>query len=313
MGCSAEVAEVLLGFLEAAIHTVLYVRNVYPPQLFELRKQYNVPVRMARHPLLRDYIASLLTADQLGHWLQRGLVDQLVLAILAPDGQPLERFVFELAPLLPAAPRHSSGGEARRDNGAAQAEMDSEALVIAAESALRACLIRLSGCARLLLPNRPEERQPGLDASGLTFSVVVHMRGEGAALGPSSPAYPHATDTWVEAVGHERCEVRRSLHICAHLASLTLCCLDGLVCVQYGADRSAGNVPATNRSAASLDGLAERHSCIVPVKEVELGPELSIRLFATEDPTLKQTATHTQPCSAAAGSGVAAAAAASND
>jgi mitotic spindle assembly checkpoint protein MAD2B len=216
LGCSAEQAEVLLGFLEAAIHTVLYARGVYPPELFELRKQYNVPVRMARHPVLRDYIASLLTADQLGHWLQRGLVDQLVLAILAPDGQPLERFVFELAPLLPAAPRHCSGAGASGNlAGAAQsgvpgADVGSEALATAAESALRACLIRLSGCARLLLPNRPEEPQAGPDARGLTFSVVIHMRGEGAALGPPSPAHPHATDAWVEAVGQERCEVRWS-------------------------------------------------------------------------------------------------------
>ncbi len=215
-GCSAEQAEVLLGFLEAAIHTVLYARGVYPPELFELRKQYNVPVRMARHPALRDYIASLLTADELGQWLQRGLVDQLVLAILAPDGQPLERFVFELAPLLPAAPRLHSGGAVATGDLARTAQpavpgadTDSEALVIAAESALRACLIRLSGCARVLLPNRAADPQPGQDASGLTFSVVIHMRGEGAALGPSSPAHPHATDSWVEAIGRERCEVRR--------------------------------------------------------------------------------------------------------
>ena len=69
--------------------------------------------------------------------------------------------------------------------------MDSEALAVAAESALRACLIRLSGCGRLLLPIRPEpDSQPG-SVSGLTFSVVVYMRGEGAALGPPSPAHPH--------------------------------------------------------------------------------------------------------------------------
>ena len=81
MGCSAEQAEIVLGFLEAAIHTVLYARGVYPPELFELRKQYNVPVRMARHPALRDYIASLLTAEHLGHWLQRGLSLSVSLAL----------------------------------------------------------------------------------------------------------------------------------------------------------------------------------------------------------------------------------------
>jgi hypothetical protein len=217
-GCSAEQAEVLLGFLEAAIHTVLYARGVYPPELFELRRQYNVPVRMARHPALREYVASLLTAEHLGHWLQRGLVDQLVLAILGQDGQPLERFVFELGPLLPTAPRSSgsggdmedlAGAERQRSGGAGRGGMDGEALATAAESALRACLIRLSGSGRSLHPNPtpPPPQQQG--AGGLSFSVVIYMHGEGAALGPSSLTHPNATDAWVEAIGHdERCEVR---------------------------------------------------------------------------------------------------------
>ena len=90
------------------------------------------------------------------------------------------------------------------------------------------------------------------------------------------------------------------------------------MCVQHGVDGNASSAP-TNRSAASPvanEGVVERHSCIVPLKEVELGPELSIRVFATEDPTLKQTQTmtHKQPPSAAtSGSASAAAGAASND
>lgn len=240
-GCSAEQAEVLLNFLEVAIHTILYARAVYPQELFELRKQYNVPVRMARHPVLRDYISSLLTEDHLGHWLQRGLVDQLVLAILAPDGQPLERFVFELASLRPAAPHHSNGAQAMRNPtvgdqaGSAVQDMDSENLATIAESALRACLIRLSGCTRSLMPNQPAEQHSEPGASDLTFSVVIYMRGEGAALGPPSPAHPNATDAWVEAVGSERCEVRQILlclisRSCIQMRFDTLCFLGMLDC-----------------------------------------------------------------------------------
>ena len=62
-GCSEAESEVVRGFLEAAIHTILHHRAVYPPELFELRRQYNVAVQMARPPALREYIASLLTAD----------------------------------------------------------------------------------------------------------------------------------------------------------------------------------------------------------------------------------------------------------
>ena len=83
-----------------------------------------------------------------------------------------------------------------------------------------------------------------------------------------------------------------------------LSCPDDLICVQHGADWNAGSAPATNGSALPPEMLVEQHSCIVPLKEVELGPELSIRLFATEDPTLKQsqTMTHKQPRSASAAS-----------
>ena len=144
-----------------------------------------------------------------------------MLAILTPDGQPLERFVFELAALLPAAPRYSRGAEVEDIAGvtgggsssSAGQHMDSEALATAAESALRACLIRLSGCAHSLLPNKPAKPHHG-NAGDLSFSVVIYMRGEGAALGPPSPAQPNATDTWIEAVGSERCEVRTCNNLC---------------------------------------------------------------------------------------------------
>ena len=247
-GCSANQAEVMLSFLETAVHTILYTRAVYPPELFEQRRQYNVPVRMARHPALRDYIASLLTPEQLGHWLRRGLVEQLVLAILAPDGQPLERFVFELGGLLPAAPRQGGGsdmedlaGPARHRHGDDPAE--GERLVAAAEGALRACLIRLGGCGRSLHPNAT--------TAELSFSIVLHMRGEGAALGQPSPAHPTATDAWVEAVGLERCE--------------------------HGIGIPAG----TGDPDAAAAAAAERHSCVVPLKELAVGPELSLRCVLT--------------------------------
>ena len=76
-GCSSTQAEVLLGFLEAAIHTVLYARGVYPPELFELRKQYNVPVRMARHPALRECLLQRMTflvVPAIFHFADRNVV-----------------------------------------------------------------------------------------------------------------------------------------------------------------------------------------------------------------------------------------------
>jgi len=100
LACEAEATGQLLSFLEAAIHCVLHSRRVYPPQLFELRKLYGVQVYMARAPALRRYIAGMLSAGQLGMWLRQGQLRQVVLAINARPSSPVERFVFELGPLV---------------------------------------------------------------------------------------------------------------------------------------------------------------------------------------------------------------------
>ncbi|KAJ7347164.1 MAD2 mitotic arrest deficient-like 2, partial [Desmophyllum pertusum] len=51
---------VLCEFLEVAFHLILYVREVYPPVVFERRKKYNVPVQMCCHPDLNQYIVDVL-------------------------------------------------------------------------------------------------------------------------------------------------------------------------------------------------------------------------------------------------------------
>lgn len=48
--------------VEAAIHTILYVRQVYPADLFIRRKKYNTPVYQSRHPVLNEYIAGAVRA-----------------------------------------------------------------------------------------------------------------------------------------------------------------------------------------------------------------------------------------------------------
>jgi hypothetical protein len=48
--------------VEVAIHTILYVRQVYPADLFVRRKKYDTPVFQSRHPALNEYIASAVKA-----------------------------------------------------------------------------------------------------------------------------------------------------------------------------------------------------------------------------------------------------------
>ena len=56
----------------------------------------------------------------------------------------------------------------------------------------------------------------------------------------------------------------------------------GLERCEHGVGTPSGSIDPDAAAAV------ERHSCIVPLKEVAVGPELSLRVFATEDPTLKQ-------------------------
>ncbi|KDQ15724.1 hypothetical protein BOTBODRAFT_54600 [Botryobasidium botryosum FD-172 SS1] len=81
-------------FLEVAIHTILYVRQVYPPDLFVRRKRYDAPVYQSRHPALNEYIAGAVKA--VGEELVLGNVERVVVVIKDQAEIPLERFVFSL-------------------------------------------------------------------------------------------------------------------------------------------------------------------------------------------------------------------------
>ena len=41
-------ANILCEFLEVAIHLILYTREIYPAEIFEKRKKYNVPVQVGK-------------------------------------------------------------------------------------------------------------------------------------------------------------------------------------------------------------------------------------------------------------------------
>ena len=50
----------LLEFLECAIHSVLYVRGIYPAELFERRMYLGVAVWKSRHPEINNYIHRIM-------------------------------------------------------------------------------------------------------------------------------------------------------------------------------------------------------------------------------------------------------------
>ncbi|KDQ63297.1 hypothetical protein JAAARDRAFT_29314 [Jaapia argillacea MUCL 33604] len=85
-------------FIEVAIHTILYVRQVYPADLFIRRKKYNTPVFQSRHPALNEYISGAVKA--VGEEMVLGHVDKVVVVIKDKEEVALERFIFSIQSMI---------------------------------------------------------------------------------------------------------------------------------------------------------------------------------------------------------------------
>ncbi|KAG9126403.1 hypothetical protein FRC07_003552 [Ceratobasidium sp. 392] len=82
----------IVEFLEVAIHTILFIRGVYPPDLFVRRKKWEVPVYQSRHPALNEYISGA------------GTVERMVIVIKDNRDVALERFIFSLKVMVEPTP-----------------------------------------------------------------------------------------------------------------------------------------------------------------------------------------------------------------
>ncbi|KAI0068152.1 DNA-binding protein [Artomyces pyxidatus] len=81
-------------FIEVAVHTILYVRQIYPAELFIRRKKYDTPVFQSRHPGLNEYISGAVKA--VAEELAQGNVDKVVVVIKDKEEVALERFIFSI-------------------------------------------------------------------------------------------------------------------------------------------------------------------------------------------------------------------------
>lgn len=89
-----EAARILTEFLEVAISCIIFLKGVYPHGAFERRRYMNVVVHRARHPQLRDYIHS--SVNGLLPFIQKGLVERVVVIFFDNEDFPIERFVFKV-------------------------------------------------------------------------------------------------------------------------------------------------------------------------------------------------------------------------
>lgn len=60
MPTAVEWADVLLEFLEALVHQILYRFDVYPAAAFERKGAYGLCVHRCRHPAVCDYVHGVL-------------------------------------------------------------------------------------------------------------------------------------------------------------------------------------------------------------------------------------------------------------
>ncbi|XP_013407471.1 mitotic spindle assembly checkpoint protein MAD2B [Lingula anatina] len=138
-------ADILCEFLEVAFHCILYVRQVYPPGVFERRKKYNIPVQVSRHPEVRSYIQEVVKS--LRPLLQNNELEKVVLVILDGFERPVERFVFEIT--TPQQPNISD-----------------DSFLLRIEQALRSFILKLNIC-EALLSDKPKD---------CTWTVQVHTK-----------------------------------------------------------------------------------------------------------------------------------------
>ena len=82
-------------FFGYAINSVLYQRAIYPEDMFEAKKQYNLQIMVTKDKELQSYMNHIL--EQVQQWLLSGDIQKLVLVIASiDDGTVLERWAFNV-------------------------------------------------------------------------------------------------------------------------------------------------------------------------------------------------------------------------
>jgi mitotic spindle assembly checkpoint protein MAD2B len=153
-------------FLTAAIHTVLYERQIYPQTSFLSARKYNFPVRQSRHPKVCEWVNDAVAAVEAE--LLKATVDQVAVMIYDSANKPQERFVFDVSrfPIIP---------DSELDTTLERVDEDGEKTdilpIVDMEEQFRATMSKLAGCSSMLNPL----------PKGCTFTIVIHLKDGGEA------------------------------------------------------------------------------------------------------------------------------------
>ncbi|BFZ62588.1 hypothetical protein YB2330_003689 [Saitoella coloradoensis] len=89
------ILQTFCDFLTVAIHTILFTRDLYHPELFERARKYNTVVRRSRHPMLNDWIRDVIAS--VNEELKKCTINRVSIIILSADETPMERYVFDVS------------------------------------------------------------------------------------------------------------------------------------------------------------------------------------------------------------------------
>ncbi|XAO27670.1 hypothetical protein I312_106530 [Cryptococcus bacillisporus CA1280] len=167
-----EIADAIASFLEISLHTILCIRQIYPPTTFTRRRAHGVPVYQSRHPTVRSYISQVIAS--VGKEINEGRLKRMTVVIKSVlTGLPVERMIFDIGYL--------SGLDGRKDIGLTGAPNADELGLM-----LRGFLIKLSSLDGQLLDNNEE----------CTFAIIIETNDD---LAPSSNT-TEDTGPWVPAL-----------------------------------------------------------------------------------------------------------------
>ncbi|XP_031344727.1 mitotic spindle assembly checkpoint protein MAD2B-like [Photinus pyralis] len=88
------IVNILCEFCEVVIHNILYLRQLYPKQIFVKRKKYGVIVHRSVHPQLNEYITESLKAVK--YHAKACSLRKLFVCIIGAEATIHERFVFDI-------------------------------------------------------------------------------------------------------------------------------------------------------------------------------------------------------------------------
>ncbi|KAI7899999.1 DNA-binding protein [Cokeromyces recurvatus] len=92
-----DIIDLTCEFLETWLHQILYQCELYPKTIFKLQKKFEVPVHIAVHPDVQNYLSLFIQSCH--SQLEKGDVKSISLNLIEENGDSkaiVEKFVFEI-------------------------------------------------------------------------------------------------------------------------------------------------------------------------------------------------------------------------